>query len=127
MVRYECDFCHGLKEAGEVWMLGFAAENIGAVSARREVTILPAWDETRAVDYLAVHFCSEECRRDYMAELFGEEPAKTEVVETATAAPGVVVTVPEKHIVREFPGAKVETTVEPKRGRAKKSRRRKAG
>jgi hypothetical protein len=127
MVRYECDSCHDLKDAaGEAWILGFAAENIGAVTARREVTILPAWDETRAVDYLAVHFCSDECRRNYMAELFGGEPAKTEVVETVTVTPAPVVTIPEKHMVREFPGAKVETILERERVRVKKSRRRKA-
>jgi hypothetical protein len=128
MVRYECDSCHALKRAGEVWILGFAAENIGAVTARREVTIVSAWDETRAVDYLAVHFCSDECRRKYMTHLFAEEPAQKEVVETVTLAPARVAAVSEKHIVREFPGRKVETIVEPERPRpnAKSRRKRKA-
>jgi hypothetical protein len=87
-------------------------------------TILPAWDETRAVDYLAVHFCSDECRRKYMTELFGEEPAQTEVAESVTQTPARVAAVPEKHIVREFPGSKVETIIETERPRVKpKSRR----
>jgi hypothetical protein len=115
MVRYECDLCHALKQEGETWILGFAAEIVGAVTARREVTIVPAWDETSAVDYLAVHFCSDECRRKYMAHLFGEKPAKTGVAETVTLSPAREATVPQKHIVREFPGTKVETIVEPER------------
>lgn len=120
MVRYECDFCHRLKEKGEVWIQGYAAENIGVTAARREVSILPQWDEARAADYLAVHFCCEQCRQNYMANLFGEEPAETEIVKE-------VAVVPRKRIVREYPGAAVETrVVRRKAGPAKaKARRRK--
>jgi hypothetical protein len=120
MLRYECDFCHRLKGADEAWILGFAAENIGVTAARREVTILPRWDEARAADYLAVHFCCEQCRQNYMANLFGEDPA-TEIVEE-------VAMVPRKRIVREYPGASVETRVvrrKPRSGKTK-ARRRKA-
>src|SRR5438093_1475058 len=104
MIRYECDFCHRLKEPGETWILGFAAETVGVTTARREVTIAPQWDEAKAVDYLAVHFCSDECRQNYMAQLFGGEPLKTEVVEE-------VAVVPQKRIIREYPGTRVETVV----------------
>ena len=117
MVRYECDFCHRLKDKGEVWILGFAAENIGVTAARREVSILPQWDEARAVDYLAVHFCCEQCRQNYMANLFGAEPAETEIVEE-------VAVVPRKRIVREYPGAAVETRVVRRKARPGKSKTR---
>jgi hypothetical protein len=122
MLRYECDFCHRLKEKEEAWILGFAAENIGVTAARREVTILPHWDEVRAVDYLAVHFCCEQCRQNYMANLFGEEPAEAEIVEE-------VAVIPRKRIVREYPGATVETRVVRRKarpGKPKTRRRRKA-
>ena len=115
MLRYECDYCHRLKEKDEAWILGFAAENIGVTSARREVTILPAWDELRAVDYLAVHFCCEQCRQNYMANIFGEEPAQAEIVEE-------VAVVPRKRIVREYPGRAVETRVVRRKASAPKSR-----
>lgn len=75
MLRYECDNCHRLKNNDEGWILGFAAEMIGAVSARREITIASRWDENRAVDLLAVHFCSDECRADYMQAIFGDDSA----------------------------------------------------
>ena len=122
MLRYECDFCHRLKGRDEAWILGFAAENVGVTAARREVTILTHWDEVRAVDYLAVHFCREQCRQKYMANLFGEEPAEAEVVEE-------VAVVPRKRIVREYPGATVETRVVRRKarpGKSKTRRRRKA-
>ncbi|HLX73551.1 MAG TPA: hypothetical protein VKR26_02385 [Terriglobales bacterium] len=115
MLRYECDYCHRLKEKDEAWILGFAAENIGVTSARREVTILPVWDEVRAVDYLAVHFCCEQCRQNYMANIFGEEPAQAEIVEE-------VAVVPRKRIVREYPGRAVETRVVRRKASAPKSR-----
>ena len=104
MLRYECDYCHRLKEKDEAWILGFAAENIGVTAARREVTILPVWNEAESVNYLAVHFCCEQCRQNYLANLFGEEPAEAEIVEE-------VAVVPRKRIVREYPGRAVETRV----------------
>lgn len=117
MVRYECDFCHRLKNKGEAWILGFAAENIGVTAARREVSILPLWDEARAVDYLAVHFCCEQCRQNYMARLFGEEPAEGEIVEE-------VAVVPRKRIVRQYPGTAAETRVVRRKARPGKSKAR---
>lgn len=102
MLRYECDYCHRLKQKDEAWILGFEAENIGVTAARREVTILPVWNEAQSVNYLAVHFCCEQCRQNYMANLFGEEPAEYETVEE-------VAVVPRRQMVRQYPGAAVET------------------
>jgi hypothetical protein len=115
MLRYECDYCHRLKETDEAWILGFAAENIGVTAARREVTILPVWDEAQAVNYLAVHFCCDQCRQNYMANIFGEEPVEGGIVEE-------VAVVPRKRIVREYPGAAVETRVVRRKASAPKSR-----
>ena len=122
MVRYECDFCHRLKQKDEAWILGFAAENIGLTAARREVTILPHWDESRAPAYLAVHFCCEQCRQNYMKNLFGEEPGESEIMEE-------VAVIPRRRDVREFADAAVETRVVRRKVRSRKSkprRRRKA-
>jgi hypothetical protein len=115
MLRYECDYCHRLKEKDEAWILGFAAENIGVTAARREVTILPVWNEAQSVNYLAVHFCCEQCRQNYLANLFGEEPGQPEIVED-------VAVVPRKRIVRAYPGAAVETRVVRRKASAPKSR-----
>ncbi len=75
MLRFECDTCQTLKERGQEWILGLAAENIGAVSARREIVFEPEWDERRACHPLAVHFCCVECKDDYLKAMFGENVA----------------------------------------------------
>jgi hypothetical protein len=90
-----------MKERDEAWILGFAAENIGVTSARREVSISGTWDRPRAVDALAVHFCSNECRAEYMDALFGETPTTRDG--QATAA--------KRRIKRMVPGGVVDTVV----------------
>jgi len=101
MVRFQCDTCGRLKEAGEPWILGFAAENIGVTSARREASISATWDRLRAVEPLAVHFCCNECRARYMNALFGERAATREGQATST----------RRRIKRVAPGAVVDTLV----------------
>ena len=97
MIRFQCDGCGRLKEDGEGWILGFAAENIGVTSARREISIASSWDRPRAVEPLAVHFCSSECRSSYMAALFGG--TQTELAATT------------RRVKRVIPGAVVDTVV----------------
>ena len=70
MIAFICDTCGKLKKPEQEWILGMAAESVGAVSARREVNILSSWAETQAVHPLAVHFCSERCKERYMNKLF---------------------------------------------------------
>lgn len=101
MIRFQCDTCGTLKEADEAWILGFAAENIGVTSARREASISASWDHQRAVEPLAVHFCSDECRAGYMNALFGENPATREGQVTTT----------RRRIKRVVPGAVVDTLI----------------
>jgi hypothetical protein len=78
--------------------VGLAADAVGVTSARREVTIQSDWDRTTAVHPLAVHFCSIECKDEYMARLFAPEvPIKEVVVERAAPVEVVVEqVVPEK-------------------------------
>lgn len=73
MIQYVCDTCSAVKKPQEPWIVGLAAEAVGATSARREVTIQSAWDRQIAVHPLAVHFCSIQCKDDYMARLFAPE------------------------------------------------------
>lgn len=101
MIRFQCDGCGRLREEGEVWILGFAAENIGVTSARREIAIASSWDRPRAVEPLAVHFCSDECRAKYMSALFGGSPQ----VQDGTA------TLTRRRVKRVIPGAVVDTAV----------------
>ena len=98
MLRFACDWCQRLKEPGEVWILGFAAENRGVTASRREVTVLNEWSRERAVHPFAVHFCSIEHKDRYMAALFDTTPVEevevkrvipvVEGVEVRRALPG---------------------------------------
>jgi hypothetical protein len=111
MVRFQCESCGRLKDSGETWILGFAAENIGVTSARREISIASSWDRPRAVESLAVHFCSDECRATYMNALFGDSPQTLDGNTTST----------KRRIKRLVPGAVVDTVVaEKSRPKAKR-------
>ncbi len=70
MRSYVCDWCHRPKKDGERWILGFAAERIGAMGLRREISIAAAWSDGFAEHPLAVHFCSEDHKQSYVAALF---------------------------------------------------------
>ena len=112
MVRFKCESCGCMKGDGETWILGFAAENIGVTSARREISIASSWDRPRAVEALAVHFCSDECRATYMTALFGDSPDTRGGSATST----------KRRIKRVVPGAVVDTAVSEK-ARPKAKRR----
>jgi len=80
-------------------MLALAAEAVGAISARREMNIQSAWNRTTAVHPLAVHFCSVQCKDEYMARLFAPE-APVEEVTVEHAIPTEVI------VERMAPGTK---------------------
>ena len=107
-MRFQCDNCSRMKKPGEIWILGFAAESLGVTAARREISIVSAWDEDQAVQPLAVHFCCDECRAGYMAKLFGNTPEAElgGAIQTRKAE--------RRHIRRVIPGAVVETVVREK-------------
>jgi hypothetical protein len=112
MVRFQCESCGRLKGDGETWILGFAAQNIGVTSARREISIASSWDRPRAVESLAVHFCCDECRAAYMNALFSGTPETLDGSATST----------KRRIKRLVPGAVVDTVVSEK-SRPKAKRR----
>lgn len=107
MIQYVCDSCGAVKEPQDVWLLGVAAEAVGTRAARREVSILPVWDRERAVQPLAVHFCSLQCKDNYIAALFSGE-------ETREATMVVERTIPVETVIEKT------VTVERRRPRMKK-------
>ena len=91
MIQFVCDTCSAVKQPDEVWIVGLAAEAIGAISARREVNIQSTWTHQAALHPLAVHFCSSQCKDEYVARLFAPEaPVKEVVVERIVPAEVVV-------------------------------------
>jgi hypothetical protein len=90
MIDFVCDTCSAVKEPEETWIVGLAAEAVGAVSARREVNIQSRWTREAALHPLAVHFCSIQCKDEYMVRLFGTKPVEEVVVESTVPAEVVV-------------------------------------
>jgi hypothetical protein len=86
MLQFTCDFCGTLKQPGETWINGVAAENVGTQAARREVVIDATWRRERAVVPFGVHFCSVECKDSYLATLF-DKPASLLEIESAEGEP----------------------------------------
>ncbi len=88
MLQYVCDTCGTIKQAGEPWILGFAVERLGTTAMSRDITLAPAWDENKAVQWFAVHFCSVGCKDEYVRKLFGrvapEEAASEQTLPKAT-------------------------------------------
>lgn len=79
MLQFVCDYCGAVRGPAEIWITGLAAENVGTQAARREIVIDPAWRHERAVQLLAVHFCSVECKDNYVAQLFHRPPELLEI------------------------------------------------
>jgi hypothetical protein len=98
MIQYVCETCSAVKTPKEVWILGLAAEAVGAISARREVNIQSVWNRTTAVHPLAVHFCSVQCKNEYMARLFAPE-APVEALTGESAVVTIERVVPESERV----------------------------
>ena len=89
MIQFVCDTCQRIKDPREIWILGLAADTLGITSASREISILQSWDRARAVETLAVHFCSVECKDRYVNELFAEKPPSETVKRQVIVGKGV--------------------------------------
>jgi hypothetical protein len=104
MLQFVCDSCSAVKQPEEIWIVGLAAEAVGVVSARREVNIQSRWTREAALHPLAVHFCSIQCKNDYMTKLFGSTAANEIVVESTAPASAEVI------VEREIPAAEKVVT-----------------
>jgi hypothetical protein len=88
MLQFVCDYCGNVKQPDETWITGMAAENVGLQAARREAVIDPAWRYERAILPLAVHFCSTDCKDNYLARLFDRPASRVESKNADVTSPG---------------------------------------
>ena len=104
MIQYVCETCSAVKEPEEVWIVGTAAEAVGSISARRELNIQSAWNRTIALHPLAVHFCSTQCKDEYVARLFAPEAPVEEVMAERSVPTEITIerVVPEKRVVTKM-------------------------
>ena len=66
MLQYVCEVCHKIKTKGQEWTLGFDIQVEGKRVIRRSLVFANSWDEKRAIDWSAIHLCSEGCKQRYM-------------------------------------------------------------
>ena len=71
-MEYICTFCGKRKGDARGWLLGFEGVSAGRVM-KGTVTMLGEWDEKRADDPHAVHFCSGTCQSRYLVENYGDD------------------------------------------------------
>lgn len=71
MVKITCDTCRAVKPGDaklhrEEWILGYDIESKSARSLQRAIRFLDRWDDRRIMELGAIHFCSTQCKEDYM-------------------------------------------------------------
>jgi hypothetical protein len=71
-MEYLCRFCGRRKGDSEDWLLGFEGTGAGKVM-KYVITLLGKWDEQRASEPNAVHFCSTACQSKYLWKNYGDE------------------------------------------------------
>jgi hypothetical protein len=71
VLEYSCEWCGRRKQHQERWFLALAAEKKGRAGQRREVAVVPMWTAEAARHPFAVHFCSQEHLRSYVAAVLG--------------------------------------------------------
>ena len=66
MISVTCDTCGTARQPGEEWVLGYDLESVSPSGVRRAITFLDHWDARRIDELGAIHFCSLECKNDYL-------------------------------------------------------------
>ena len=71
MVKITCDICRAVKPTNErlrdkEWVLGYDIESKSERSLQRAIRFLDRWDDRRIMDLGAIHFCSVECKEEYL-------------------------------------------------------------
>lgn len=72
MVTIKCDSCGAIKpndltRPGREWILGYDLEIESPYRLQRSVRFLDRWDDRRVLELGAIHFCSEDCKEEYIA------------------------------------------------------------
>ncbi len=68
-----CSFCGKRKGDANDWLLGFEGSKQKSLVMKYTITLLGKWDEQRACEPNAVHFCSTACQERYLSRNYGDE------------------------------------------------------
>jgi hypothetical protein len=71
--EYFCSFCGKRKGDAKDWLLGFEGMKQKSVVMKYTINLLRKWDEGRASEPNAVHFCSIACQDQYLSRNYGDD------------------------------------------------------
>lgn len=70
---FVCSFCGKRKGDADDWLLGFEGSKEKSVVMKYTITLLGKWDQERASEANAVHFCSTACQNNYLGRDYGDD------------------------------------------------------
>jgi hypothetical protein len=70
-MEFFCKTCGKRKGDAKGWLLGL--EGSGKPAMKYTINLRVKWDEQRASERNAVHFCSAECQNKYVSASYGDD------------------------------------------------------
>ena len=72
-MEFLCSCCGKRKGDAKDWLLAFEGSKEGSVVMKYTITLLRKWDEERASETKALHFCSTACQYKYVWKNYGND------------------------------------------------------
>ena len=72
-MEFLCKICSKRKGDAEGWLLGFEGSGKPGRTMKYTINLLGKWDDQRANERNAVHFCSAECQNKYVWKSYGDD------------------------------------------------------
>jgi hypothetical protein len=72
-MEFLCSCCGKRKGDAEGWLLGFEGSKEKSLVMKYTITLLAKWDEGRAREPNALHFCSTACQNKYLCKNYGDD------------------------------------------------------
>jgi hypothetical protein len=72
MIEIKCDSCDAVRRPnqeirnGDGWIMGWDLLTESSYAVQRSIRFLDHWDDRRIAELGAIHFCSVECKDDYL-------------------------------------------------------------
>jgi hypothetical protein len=71
--EFFCSSCGKQKGDAKDWLMGLEGMKQKSVVLKYAITLLGKWDERRAREPNAVHFCSIACQDQYLSRNYGDD------------------------------------------------------
>ena len=71
--EFFCSSCGKQKDDAKDWLLAFEGTKVKSVVMKYFVALLPEWEEERANQPNALHFCSAACQSRYLSKNYGDD------------------------------------------------------